>query len=72
MQSYYQAYQSYERRALRGEFQPTPPQSAAPAPVPASHTFRYLLGDRLVRLGLRLKGQAQAGMAFARSTMLQK
>jgi hypothetical protein len=71
MQSLYQAYQSYERKVLRGELDKIPA-------VPHSELknnrlpFSYRLGDSLVRIGLKLKRQAQAGHALTSTTMALK
>jgi hypothetical protein len=68
MNSLYQAYQSYERRVLRGEL-----QDVAPEKIRAPRlTFRYRLGDRLVRLGMKLKYRAYAGHSLAGTARASK
>jgi len=60
MLSIYQAYQSYERRARRGEFAQSIRASGRPA-LPLQAKLSYRLGDLLVRVGMKLKHQPQAG-----------
>jgi hypothetical protein len=72
MQSYYHAYQSYERRILRGELGKITPAKFQPSPNVVRLPLTYRLGDRLVRIGLKLKGQARAGHALSSSTMAEK
>jgi hypothetical protein len=72
MQSLYHAYQCYERRVLRGELGKLTPAKFQPSPKVVRLPFTYRLGDRLVQIGLKLKGQAQAGHALSSSTMAEK
>jgi hypothetical protein len=63
MLSLYHAYECYERRVARGEFDNvrSAPQKAIRVARP-SLSFR--LGDLLIRTGMRLKHQTQAGHAL--------
>jgi hypothetical protein len=71
MLSLYHAYQAYERRAIRGELdaEPAAPKKANRFSRPP---FTFRLGDLLIRTGLRLKHQTQAGHALASTTMAEK
>jgi hypothetical protein len=72
MQSLYHAYQAYERRVLRGELtERTSATSRAVIRTPRL-PFTFRLGDRLVRIGLKLKQRALAGHALSSSTMAEK
>ncbi len=59
MLSIYQAYQAYERRANRGEFEELPGDHKIVKPLQT--TFSYRLGDLLVRAGTKLIQKTQAG-----------
>jgi len=72
MHSLYQAYQAYERRVSRDELGTLTPIrriSTARSPLPS---LSYRLGDWLVRIGLKLKHQPQAGHALTSTTMAEK
>jgi hypothetical protein len=68
MESLYQAYQSYERRVIRGEF--TRPQ---PRKIYIRYSFREpalaRLGDFLIRTGMRLKCRYATGKPMAWSPL---
>jgi hypothetical protein len=68
MESLYQAYQAYERRAERGEFFTYRPaeaynKSASHEPILAR------FGDLLIRIGLKLKRRYAIGKPMAWSPM---
>ena len=67
MNSYYNAYQAYEQRAIRGEFDHTPgktrKQSATCEPLLAR------VGDLLIHTGLKLKRRYATGKSMAWSPM---
>jgi hypothetical protein len=71
MLSIYQAYQAYERRANRGEVDELiTPRIKVMKPIRL--TFSWRLGDLLIRTGMKLKHQTQAGHALTTSTMAEK
>ncbi len=65
MESLYQAYQAYEKRAERGEFLARRNGYNAPTHRP----LRARLGDLLIRTGLKLQGRDCAGKPMAWSPM---
>ena len=64
MKSFYQAYQAYERRAVRGEFFATRSKGLQRTSVP-HEPFLAQFGDLLVRLGLKLKRRYTTGKPMA-------
>jgi hypothetical protein len=67
MNSLHDAYQAYERRVMRGEFDKTPrktPMQTAPR-EPLLERF----GDLLIHTGMRLKRRHAAGRPMAWSPM---
>jgi hypothetical protein len=67
MKSLYDAYQAYERRVIRGEFDKT---SRAAANRPALHEpLLAQVGDLLIRTGLKLKRRYAAGKPMAWSPL---
>jgi hypothetical protein len=67
MKSYYHAYQCYENRAARGEFDRLP---APKAPRKAlSDLLEEQLGNILINAGLKLKRHAVAGKPMAWSPL---
>ena len=71
MLSLYHAYQAYERRVARGELdiEPVAPKKASRFSHPP---FTFRLGDLLIRTGMKLKHQNQAGHALTSTTMAEK
>jgi hypothetical protein len=67
MKSLYDAYQAYERRVMRGEFDQTS-RKAANRTVPRDPLLAQL-GDLLIRTGLKLKRRYAAGKPMAWSPM---
>ena len=67
MNSIYNAYQSYEQRAARGEFDGAPKQAAGKPALREPLMVR--LGDLLIRTGLRLKRRYAAGKSMAWSPL---
>jgi hypothetical protein len=67
MISLYHAYQSFERRAERGEFSAEPAKEH-PRRVP-SKTLEIWLGEVLINAGLKLKRHAIAGKSMAWSPL---
>ena len=67
MKSLYHAYQSYERRAIRGELDAAPINTIR---LPAWHEpLSALVGDLLIQAGLRLKRRYTAGKPMAWSPL---
>lgn len=71
MSSIYHAYQAYEQRVTRGEFDEMPGDHRKII-KPFKVKFSYRLGDWLIRTGLKLKHQTQAGHALTTSTMAER
>jgi hypothetical protein len=71
MNHLYHAYQTYERRIIRGELDKVP---AAPHvhQSPIRPPLAYRLGERLVRIGLKLQRQTLAGHTLTSTTMAEK
>jgi hypothetical protein len=67
MKSFYNAYQAYERRVIRGELDNTP-RIAVDRPAPREPLLAQF-GDLLIRTGLRLKRRYAAGKTMAWSPM---
>jgi hypothetical protein len=67
MKSYYDAYQAYEHRVMRGEF------DSAPKPTGMKLTGREPLlawvGDLLINAGLKLKRRYATGKSMAWSPL---
>jgi len=67
MKSLYNAYQAYERRVIRGEFDNAPGKAVN---QPASREpLLVQFGDLLIRTGLRLKRRYAVGKSMAWSPM---
>lgn len=71
MLSLYHAYQAYENRLARGEFDNLPARVRKPREVPHL-PFTFRLGNLLIRTGVRLMQRTQAGHALTSSTMAEK
>ncbi len=71
MLSLYHAYQAYEKRLSRGEFNSTPATIRKARRV--HHLpFTFRLGNLLIRTGVKLMQRTQAGHALTSSTMAEK
>ena len=71
MLSLYHAYQTYENRLVRGEFNNAPARVKKAREYPR-FPFAFRLGNLLVRMGVRLMQRTQAGHALTSSTMAEK
>jgi hypothetical protein len=67
MISVYDAYQAYERRVIRGEFDNTPGKVAKR--IAPSEPLLAQFGDLLIHAGLRLKRRYSGGKSMAWSPM---
>jgi hypothetical protein len=67
MKSLYNAYQAYERRVIRGEFDKIP-RIAVNRSAPRESLLAQF-GDLLIRTGLRLKRRYSGGKPMAWSPM---
>jgi hypothetical protein len=67
MNSLYHAYESFERRAERGEFSPEPASKAPRRDL--SKILEIRLGEVLINAGLKLKRHAIAGKSMAWSPL---
>ncbi len=65
--SYYQAYQAYERRAVRGEF--SVPPTRLPDRVRRVEPALSRLGDLFIRFGWYLKRRQAGGKTMAWSPL---
>lgn len=71
MNHLYHAYQTYERRVIRDELA-IPSAAARVHQSPIRQPLAYRLGERLVRIGLKLQRQTRAGHALTTTTMAEK
>lgn len=69
MESFYHAYEAYERRVIRGEFAGPALKNQPTHPFPYFEPILARLGDFLVRTGMRLKYRYAAGKPMAWSPM---
>ncbi len=67
MKSFYHAYQCYEDRAARGEFDRLPTPKAPRRVLPKF--LEVHLGDILINAGIKLKRHAVAGKSMAWSPL---
>jgi hypothetical protein len=67
MKTYYDAYQAYERRVIRGEFDNSP--RSAIKPTSPREPLLVKLGDLLINTGLKLKRRYATGKPMAWSPM---
>lgn len=71
MLSLYHAYQAYEKRLSRGEFDSTPARVKKSRRTPHL-PFTFRLANLLIRTGVKLMQRTQAGHALTSSTMAEK
>lgn len=71
MLSLYHAYQAYENRLTRGEFDNLPARARKIKRIPQL-PFSFRLGNLLIRTGVRLMQRTRAGHALTSSTMAEK
>jgi hypothetical protein len=67
MKSFYHAYQCYENRAARGEFDRLPAPNAPRKTL--SNLLEVQLGNFLINAGLKLKRRTAAGKSMAWSPL---
>jgi hypothetical protein len=67
MKTYYDAYQAYEHRVIRGEFDTTP--KTVKKPTARREPLLVKLGDLLINTGLKLKRRYATGKPMAWSPM---